>query len=384
MPKKKIDKTESIEEKLEYLGLDLQKIPAALKKTEPLEFRVPKFYDEKQYRQYRYITIKDIQILLSPTNRLDEIEEKYRKASPLVDYLDSKKEENILKHTTFLNMLNQIKIEDIEKIEEEQANLDKKIPFKVKFEGNYLWQIYYSENTDKYFMLVPTEDSDYSTFFFLLKKQLEKKKTGKIFVPIRNVGYSREYLKKSEFEDVENYLWLFTKDWPLVYEVYDKNDDLSIQIVGETEVYGKIKSPYKIKLNSKEEANQFYKLIKAMFILQTELPHYFEFKTNIGESGEIEFYTEDRKIEYKNIAQWINEEFKLGEEKSREARELIEKNQKKLENLKTEIATQEIEYLAKEKQISTFLECKKSFFGKFKYYFKYNKKKNRGDIKEKV
>lgn len=384
MPKKKIEKTESIQEKLEYLGLELEKIPATLKKNEPLEFRVPKFYDEKQYRQYRYIPIKDIQILLSPTNRLDEIEEKYKKASPLVDYLDSKNEENILKYTTFLNMLKQIKIEDIEKIEEEQAKLNKKIPFKVKFEGNYLWQIYYSENTDKYFMLVPTEDSDYSTFFFLLKKQLEKKRTGKIFVPIRNVGYSKEYLKKSEFEDIENYLWLFTKDWPLVYEVYDKDNNLSIQIVGETEVYEKIKSQYRIKLDSKEEANQFYKLIKAMFILQTELPQYFEFKTNIGKLGEIEFYIEDRKIEYENIAQCINDEFKLGEKKSQEAKELIEINQKKLENLKAEVAVQEIEYLAKEKQISTFLECKKTFFGKFKYYFKYSKKKNKGAIQEKI
>ena len=89
MPKK-IDKTESMEEKLEYLGLNLEKIPANIKKFEPLDFRVPKFYDEKQYRQYRYIPIKDIQILLSPTNRLDEIEEKYKKASPLADYLDSK------------------------------------------------------------------------------------------------------------------------------------------------------------------------------------------------------------------------------------------------------------------------------------------------------
>ena len=168
---KKIEKAESIEGKLEYLGLNLEKIPAAIKKFEPLEFRIPKFYDEKQYRQYRYIPIKDIQILLSPTNRLDEIEEKYKKASPLADYLDSKKEENIIKHTTFLNMLKQIQIEDIEKVEKEQENLNKKIPFKVKFEGNYLWQIYYSENTDKYFMLVPTEDSDYSTFFYLLKKQ---------------------------------------------------------------------------------------------------------------------------------------------------------------------------------------------------------------------
>ncbi len=377
----KIEKTELIEEKLKYLGLNLEKIPPAIKKFEPLEFRIPKFYDEKQYRQYRYISIKDIQILLSPTNRLDEIGEKYKKASPLADYLDSKSEENIIEHTTFLKMLQQMQIEDIEKIEEEQAKLNKNIPFKVKFQGNYLWQIYYSENTDKYFMLVPTEDSNYSTFFFLLKKQLEKKKTGKIFVPIRNVGYSRKYFKKSQFEDIESYLWLFTKEWPLIYEVYDKNDELSVQIIGETQVYEKIKSPYKIQLNSKEKADEFYKLIKAMFILQTELPHYFTFKTNIKQSGDIEFYIRDTKIEYKNIAKWINDEYKQGEEQSQEARKLIRTNQKRLENLKAEVATQEIEYLAKEKQISTFLECKKSFFGKFKYYFKYSKKKNKREMK---
>ena len=368
---------ESIEQKLDYLGLDLDKIPTAIKKFQPLEFRIPKFYDERQYRQYRYIPIKDIQILLSPTNRLDEIEEKYKKASPLADYLDNKKEENILKHTTFLNMLKQIKIEDIEKIEKEQENLNKKIPFKVKFEGNYLWQIYYSENTDKYFMLVPTEDTDYSTFFFLLKKQLEKKKTGKIFVPIRNVGYSKEFLKKSEFEDIENYLWLFTKDWPLIYEVYDKKDELSIQIVGDTVVYEKIKSPYKITLRNKEEANQFYRLIKAMFILQTEMPNYFTFRTDIGKAGDIEFYIEDRKIKYENITNWINDEYKLAEVRCEQAIDLIDTNHAKLEKLKVEIMTQEIEYREKERQISTFLECKRTFFGKFKYYFKYSKKKNK-------
>lgn len=376
MPKK-IEKNASIEEKLEYLGLDLGKIPASLKKVESLDFRIPKFYDEKQYRQYRYISIKDIQILLSPTNRLDEIGEKYKKASPLADYLDSKSEKNILKYTTFLNMLKKVKIEEIEKIEQEQANLGKRIPFKVKFEGNYLWQIYYSENTDKYFMLVPTEDANYATFFYLLKKQLEKRKTGKIFVPIRNVGYSQEYLKKSQFEDIENFLWLFTKDWPLVYEVYDKNNELSIQIVGETEVYEKIKSPYRIKLTNKEEATRFYKLIKAMFILQTELPHYFTFQTNIGKTGEIEFCFEDQKIEYSTIPEWINEECKIGKNLIQEVREVIKNSKRKLEKLKEEVALQEIEYLAKEKQITTFLECKKTFFGKFKYYFKYSKKKNK-------
>jgi len=376
------DKNYNIKEKLDYLGLDLDNIPEQIINFEPLKFRIPKAYEEKQYRQYKYISIKDIQIVLSPTNRLDNIEEKYKKASPLADYLDSENESNIMKHATFLNMLKEFKIEDVEKIQQEQANLNKKIPFKVKYDGNYLWQIYYSESTNKYFMLVPTEDSDYSTFFFLLKKQLEKKRTGKIFVPIRNLDYSNTYLKKSEFQDIENYLWLFTKDWPLVYEVYDKNNDLTIQIVGETEVYEKIKSQYKIKINNEIEAKQFYKLLKAMFIMQTELPHYFKFSTNIDKTGNIEFYIEDRKIEYADIANWINEEYDIGKIKQEQAEILIKENREKLENLKIIAVEQEIEYLAKEKQITTFLECKKTFFGKFKYYFKYSKKNNKKRIKQ--
>ena len=45
-----------------------------------------------------------------------------------------------------------------------------------------------------------------------------------------------------------------------------------------------------------------------------------------------------------------------------------------------------MEYLAKEKQISTFLECKKSFFGKVKYFFKYSKKntKNKKEVNQEV
>ena len=382
MPRKKTNQNADIKEKLEYLGLDLNNIPKDLSKYKPLEFRVPKFYDEKQYRQYRYIPTKNIQILLSQTNRLDDIAEKYKKAKPLASYLDSESEENILNYKTFLKMLTKLNIKEIEEIEEEQNKLAKKIPFKVKYENNYLWQIYYSENTDQYFMLVPTEDTDYSTFFYLIKKQIEKKRASKIFVPIRNAEYSSEYLKKSEFEDIENYLWLFTKDWPLIYEVYDKANKLSIHIVGETEVYQKIKSSYKIKLKDKEEASRFYKLLKAMFILQTELPHYFHFTTNITKDGEIEFELEGKKLVYEDIATWLTEEYNIGEDKQKVAEELIKENKEKLEKLKIEIAGQEIEYLAKEKQISTFLECKKTFLGKFKYYFKYSKKNKKSKVKQ--
>ena len=191
-------------------------------------------------------------------------------------------------------------------------------------------------------------------------------------------------MKKSEFEDIENYLWLFTKDWPLIYEVYDKNGEMAIYIVGETEVYEKVRSKYRIKLDNLVEAKEFYKLLKAMFILQTELEQYFEFKTKITKGGALEFYNNDYKIEYENIAEWINEEYKVGIEKLELIKELLQENRKKLDNLKVIAGAQEIEYLAKEKQISTFLECKKTFFGKFKYYFKYSKKSKKGNLKKDI
>ena len=378
MPRKKKEIIEGISDKLEYLGLDLDKIPQNLKKFEPLEFRVSRFYDEKQYRQYRYIDVKDIQILLSPTNRLTDLNEKYQKARPLCEYLDNKNEENLIKHTTFLNMLRNVSIEEIENVENEQTKLSREIPFKVKFEGNYLWQIYYSENTDKYFMIVPTEDTDYSTFFYLLKRQIENKRVGKVFVPVSNVKYSNKYLKKSEFEDIENYLWLFTKDWPLIYEVYDKKNEMTVQIIGETNVYEKIKTTYKIQLNNEAEASEFYKLVKALFILQTEIPNYYNFETNINNEGKLEFYLDDQKIEYKHMVEFIREQYKIGLKRRKEVKSKIRAYNKRIKKLQELVATQEIEYLAKEKQISTFLECKKSFFGKVKYYFKYSKKSNKG------
>lgn len=372
---------DEIEEKLKYLGLDLNNVPETLKIFEPINYRVSKKYEENKYKQYRFVPIKDIEILLTPANRLNSIEEKYSKASPIYSYLVPDTEENIIKHATFLQMFKKVQIQDIEKIDAEQKQLSTKIPFKVKYPGNYLWQIYYSEATDKYFMLVPTEDSDYSAFFFLLKKQLEKRKSGKIFVPISHIDYSRGLLSKSEIEDIENYLWLFTKDWPSIYEVHDKTDKISMQIVGETEVYEKIKTPYKITLNNKIDTNEFYKLIKALFILQTELSHYYSFETSVNANGELEFYYNSKKVEYYALAQFINQEYKLLVTKEINIDNEQEILKEKLQKLQIEATLLDADYISKEKQISTYLECKKSFLGKVKYFIKYAKKSKK-QVKE--
>ena len=324
----KKNKNQKINEKLEYIGLNLEEIPETLKLVEDLQFKPNIGIDEKKYRQYRFVSPKELEILLSPTNRLDDTKEKYSKAEPLVNYLERNGEENEEKNEKFIKMLKEVSIEEIEKIEKEQQIINKKIPFKVRYSGNYLWQIYYSEATDKYFMIVPTEDKDYSTFFYVLKKQVEKKKAGKVFVPICNADYSKELLNKTEIQSLENYLWTFTKDWPSIYEVFDKNEKMSLQIVGETQVYGKIKSQYKVKLSNKIEATKFFKLVKALFILQTELPNYYKFTTQIDKQGSLEFYYNDEIMEYDDLSDWLNDEYKRFLEIEKEATEKIMKHKK--------------------------------------------------------
>lgn len=372
--KKKIEVDSKIKEKLEYIGLDLDKIPKILKEYSDINFRTLKGYDEKKYKQYRFVNVSDIEILLSPTNRMDTIKEKYENAMPLCYYLDSKNEENILAFTEFLSMLNKMNIPRIEEIEAEQKMLLKEIPFRIKFNGNYLWQIYYSEISEKYFMIVPIEDTDYSTFFYILKRKIENKKNDRVFVPISLVDYEGILLKKEEIKDLENYLWLFTRDYPSIYEVWDKKDESSINIIGETELFDNIKTLYKVQLTNVKEANQFFKLVKALFILQTELPHYYKFTTNIDEQGMLEFYFENSNIKYKTLPEFIMQQYLRSVSLKNKTAEDLQDFREKLSILQKESKQLEEEYMSKEKQITTFLECKKTFFGKVKYFFKLGKK----------
>ncbi len=286
--------------------------------------------------------------------------------------MSPEKEENIERHTKFLEMVKNLEIDKIEEIEQEQKILNKQIPFKIKYPKDYLWQIYYSEYTNKYFMLVTIEDLEYSAFFYLLKQQLAGN-NGKIFVPISYTDYSREYLTRAQETDIENYLWYFTKEWPLVYEVYDKENNLTVNITGKTYIYDDIKSDYKIKLKTKQDAEKFYKLLKALFIMQTEAPHYYNFEISIDGRGGLQFSLEGKKIIYEILSSVIKQEYLKAEEKNINLKKEQSKLEKALSKMKEDSKQKEQIYLEKEKQISVFLECKKTFFGRVKYFFK-NKK----------
>ena len=364
---------EKITSHLEYIGLNLDNIPEFLLNYQDVDFKPVRTNEDTQFRVYRYLPVKEIQILFTPTNRMDTAFVKYTKAEPIYHYLDQVNEESVIKHATFLKMVENMKPEEIENIAEEQKKLQEQVPFKVKYHNNFVWDIYYSEYTGKYFMMVTLDDLNNSCLFYLLKKQIELWQTDQeeyIFVPINYVDYTRRYLKKSEITDMEKYLWLFTKEWPQIYEVFDKDNELEMHVVGKTIVYDDIQTVYKNKLSTKEETSKFYQLLKALFILQTELPSYYQFDTQIGEQGELIFEYNSKVIDFDSLSKFVQEEYKKHAEELKNIFTEKEKQDVALAKMKEQEREKNLEYVFKEKQVATYLKCKNTVFGRIKYFFK--------------
>ncbi len=370
-------------QKLDYLGLDLENIPEFLYDFEPLNFNLSRLNNDKDHKVFRFVPINKIDILITPCLRSDPVREKYSKAFPLGSYLANEEtEEGLERYTTFLKMLNEFSISEVESVSNIQKEMKNKEPFRVRYNKEHLWHIYYSEATDRYFMMVCTKESTFAEFFYLLKKKIEignnpKKAEEKIFIPINYVNYSEKYLNRDELVDIENYLWLFTKNWPIIYEVYNKNDEMSIQILGETFVYDNVKSTYKIKLSNEEEAVKFYKTLKALFVMQSEIKDYFSFSTKINSKNGLEIYHGNIKMDYDNLADFIKSQYSIAKIEIEEQNKVCEKLLKKLNETREKTSEQELLYLQTQKEIGAFLECKKTFSGRMKYFFKSSKIKKK-------
>ena len=372
------EEKQELEEKLKQIKLDINNLPSTFKIKEKVKYKPLKEYDTTTYKTYHFIDIQDIEIYLTKATRLEDTDKKYKSAVPLFCYLQPEKEEMIENYLDFLNMLKNLDLNKMEEIEKEQKEFQKQIPYEIKYKDNFIWEIYYSEIDDKYFMMFPTNETQVEALFYLIKKKIELQKSKKkemIFVPINNMEYASGILKKSEISDLENYLWYFTNNWPSIYEVYEKDKTKSIQIVGKVQIYDRLKSIYKIKLNSKEEAQRQFKLIKALFILKSHTEEEYPFKKGLNEKGELNFYLNHNQITYEGLSEFIKNEI---DKKSEKIKNVIEQNLLETEKwilLKETVEKQNIEYIAKEKQIVTFLECKKTFFGRVSYFFKSKKKK---------
>ena len=289
----KLATKEDIKEKLSIIGLNLDNLPKFLEESKPIVFNPSRLNNDKELKVYKYVSVKDIEICCTTAYRDDQVKEKYDNSTPFGEYI-KQSEEDEEKAIELMRVFERISEAGIKRIALEQSKMEKKMPFLVSYNRNHLWQIYYSEYSDKYFMLFSLKEDTFDELFYLLKKKIELenlKRDEKIFVPISYVNYSEKYLTNKQINDIENYLWVFTKNWPLSYEVHDIDGDLSIQIVGETPIYESLKTMYKITLRTKEESEEFYKLVKALFIIQTELANRYNFTTKINKLDRLKIKT---------------------------------------------------------------------------------------------
>lgn len=379
---KKVNNNDDIQEKLDYINLDLSKPPKFIRNGTIPTFTTNGLNNDKESKVYKYIPINEIEILITPYLRSDDLKKKFSNAVHLNKCLNPNgNEEDKILYKYFAKTLKSVSIDEVKKMEKIQENFLKSKPFKIKYNRDHLWQIYYSEKSNKYFMLVCTKENTFTEFVYLLKKQIEfakskQEKAPLIYAPVNYIGYSEEILNKIEIADLENYLWLFTKNWPMLFEVYDKDNNVSLNIIGETFVYRNVKSNYKMTFDDRNEAMKFYKLLKALFIMQTEIKDQYQFETRIDDECRLVMFLAKVEITYDSLTSFIKNEIALADYEIVNKNKEIIKKEKKLFEIKASVKEKETEYFQKQKEISTYLECKKTFFGKVKYFFKSDKKMN--------
>ncbi len=371
---------------LEYIGLDLENIPQKLLVSEPIHFS--DFSNSNVYKVYDYVSVHDLEILITPLDRTAEIRERYKTAKPLSAYLqtDDRKSKEI-----FNDVLDLASVNEIKKLENLQEKL-KNIPYFAKYDKNYLWQIYYSKEDNKYFMLFPANEGETSVLFYIIKKKFEKEDT-KIFVPINKMDYKGNLLTSAQINDIENYIWLFTNEWPNIYEVSGKY----LYVTGHTKVKKLFNTYYRNVFDNKNDAEKFYMLLKALFILTTETNYKYNFEPYVNENGNLELeyvdeshetfkknngknriHTEldennDNIITTRNLADFVDKQVELQKLRKTDLEEEIVRNEEILKELKEYVKKQNDIYVMQEKQIVMFLDCKKSFFKKISYFFKAKK-----------
>jgi hypothetical protein len=167
---------------LDYIGLNIEKIPERLVKEKTI-YKAPNVHDNAEiYRIYKKISVKDIDILISDTDRTTDIKERYETSKPLDIYIKENTE-------SFEKLAEKASIDEIKKLETLQEKLQEKMPYFIKYDKNYLWQIFYSKDSNRYFMLFPAKEGETSVLFYMIKKKLEEEDC-KIFVPICKGYYS--------------------------------------------------------------------------------------------------------------------------------------------------------------------------------------------------
>lgn len=350
---------------LEYVGLDTEKIPDELK-TEKPKYDAAKTLDNSAlYKIYKRIPVKDIEILVSDTDRTTDVKERYAKSIPLDEFIQEH-------NTEFENLAKRTKQSLIDELEKQQESFKNNIPYFIKYDKNYIWQIFYSKSDDKYFMLFPTKEGETEALFYLIKKKLEKEQSY-IYVPICKEGYSNKLMDTSKIRDLENYIWMFTSAWPQIFEVCI-NNVTKLYITGQIKIQQDFSTKYRIEIKNEKDADTQYTLFKALYVISNETKNIYKFTPQINSKGSLILTYKDEEINIGNLKEFITTETARQQNLKYEYKLIADENDVKLKRLNKIINKQIEVYNNQEKQISAFMSYRKTFFGRVKLFFTNNKK----------
>ncbi|MBB1545780.1 MAG: hypothetical protein HG454_006695 [Clostridiales bacterium] len=350
---------------------------------ENVYFKLKTIYSDRKYnikqeailennmkKVYKYIPISKIDVMVTNHSRNDKIKDKLRDAMPIIKYIYSKEFKDFDK-VRLEYLLKDYDNQKYREIDNLQKQLLEKEPFKITYEEDIFYEIYYMKEENRYILLICTEDIVFKEIQYILQKKAEyyiSRKEEYIYSGIVNLEYSENFLYNEEIEELEDILWYFTKSWPITYELYNNKNEYSIEIVGDFEIYNGLISPYRISLKNKNKAAEYLKLAKALMTLEKDTNKYLKFQTIISEKDGLEFKYNDNDIILKDIPDFLLVNYvKLYEETMIYIDENMAK-ELKFKRLTEEKLKKEEKLNDLQNYITTFLDSKKTFFGKFRYF----------------
>lgn len=112
---------DELHENLEFLGLDLKKLPKFVREATIPSFNPSRLNNDKDLKVYKFVPIDQIEILLTPCLRSDSIKKKYGEAMPLKFFLNGDGDpEEIMFYKTFSKIVRNMFKQEVEKVEKVQ------------------------------------------------------------------------------------------------------------------------------------------------------------------------------------------------------------------------------------------------------------------------